>query len=101
MQKFVYPRDYLNKRGTIQHCWEVHVNKMKEHWLPYVDYFSFYNRLKRYHWDLYRAIHTPLDYTYMWWKDKLKIKARTLRFRFIYLFKKNEVRRGKGHGYAS
>ena len=102
MQKFVYPRDYLDQRGNIKHCWEVHVKKMKECWLPYVDYNAFYYRLKRWHWDLYRCIHTPLDYRRLERHEKASVWLRTQRFRFIYLFKKDEwrVKRGKGHGYA-
>ena len=87
MQKFVYPQDYLNQKGNIKHCWEVHVKKMKEHWLPYVDYNAFYVRLKKYWWDLYRAIHTPLNYKKLEWYEKARVWIRTQWFRFIYLFK--------------
>ena len=87
MQKFIYPRDYLKVKGSIKHCWGVHVKKMKEIWEPYVDYFGFYNRIKRYGWDLYKSIHTPLDYSNLGMKEKVKIWLRTQWFRFIYLFK--------------
>lgn len=97
MQVFVYPRDYLSERGNIKHSWEVHVKKMKEAWLPYVDYFGFYNRIRRYNRDLYRAIRTPLDYTNLDWKEKTKVWLRTQWFRFIYLFKTDDMRRSKGH----
>lgn len=87
MQKFVYPRDYLKVKGSIKHCWGVHVKKMKEIWEPYVDYNAFYSRLKRCNWDLYKSIHTPLDYKRLEWHEYLRVWCRTQRFRFIYLFK--------------
>lgn len=97
MQVFVYPQDYLDQRGNIHHCWEVHVNKMKKRWLPYVDYNGFYSRIKRQHWDLYKAIHTPLDYSRLERHEKTKLWLRTQWFRFIYLFKPNDMRRSKRH----
>ena len=97
MQTFHYPHDYLNQRGNIHHCWEVHRDKMISLWLPYVDYNAFYSRLRRQHWDLYKAIHTPLDYTRLEWHEKAKVWIRTKRLQFKSLFKPNEVRRSKGH----
>ena len=87
MERFVYPRDYLKIRGNTKQCWEVHKTLMKKKGLPYVDYHAFYARIKRYDWDLYRAIHTPLDKSKLEWHELLKVWVRTVRFRFIYLFK--------------
>ena len=87
MQKFIYPRDYLKMKGNIKHCWGVHKELMKKRWEPYVDYNSFYARLKRCNWDLYRAIHTPLDYKKLERHEIIRVWIRTQRFRFIYLFK--------------
>lgn len=87
IKKFVYPRDYLKHKGNIKYCWGVHKDLMKKVWRPYVDYNAFYFRLKRRNWDLYTAIHTPLDYKKLKWHEALKIWVRTQRFRFIYLFK--------------
>lgn len=104
MHTFIYPQDYLSKKGSIQHCWEIHVKRMKEIWKPYVDYFSFYNRIKRRDWDLYRAIHTPLDYSKLEWHEITKVWLRTQWLRFIYLFKKDEEcrwrKRSKGHFHS-
>ena len=75
---------------------------MKEIWKPYVDYNSFYTRVKRQEWYLYKAIHTPLSYTRLSLKQKVCIWIRTQWFRFIYLFKGHDrVKRGKGHKYLS
>lgn len=90
MHKFVYPRDYLNIRGNVKQCWEVHKKLMKRRGLPYVDYNAFYSRLNRSHWDLYKAIHCPLDKSKLEWHELLKVWCRTQRFRFIYLFKRND-----------
>lgn len=98
MQKFVYPRDYLQIRGNTKECWEVHKKLMKRRGLPYVDYNSFYSRLNRSHWDLYRAIHTPLDKTKLEWHERAKVRVRTQWFRFIYLFKGDDRRR-RSKGY--
>ena len=68
---------------------------MKEIWKPYVDYNAFYSRIKRCGWSLYKATHTPLDYKKLEWHEKLRIWLRTQWFRFIYLLKCNEMRRGK------
>ena len=104
MQVFVYPRDYLANKGNIKHCWGVHKRVMNKKWLPYVDYNAFYSRLKRSNWDLYRAIHTPLDYSKLEWHEITKVWLRTQWLRFIYLFKKDEECRGrkrsKRHHYS-
>ena len=97
MHTFRYPQDYLSKRGTIKACWRVHKDKMKERWLPYVDYNAFYSRLRRQWRDLYRAIHTPLDYRKLEWYEKFRVKARTTYYRFIYLFKGHGLNRSKRH----
>ena len=78
METWNYPEDYLKKRGNIMHCWRVHKAKMQELGLPYVQYRTFYDRLNRQHWDLYKAIHTQAHkYTKKtWWR------------KFISLFKK-------------
>ena len=93
MQKFVYPRDYLSIRGNIKQSWDVHKKVMKREWLPYVNYDAFYSRIKARHWDLYKAIHTPLDMRKLWWIERAIVWLRTQWFRFIYLFKRDDRRR--------
>lgn len=90
MQKFVYPLDYLDHRGNIKHCWEVHKARMIEAWLPYVNYNAFYQRVKKKHRDLYRCIHTPLDYRKLERHEKTRVWTRTQRLKFKSLFKRHD-----------
>ena len=92
MQKFVYPEDYLKIKGNKKYCWEIHKEKMKRMWKPYVPYNAFCTRLGRWWWDLNTAINTPHYLNKLNRFQKLYIKLRTLYFRFIYLFKNDNNR---------
>ena len=82
---------YLDKKWSIKECWKVHKELMIKLWLPYVEYNAFYSRLKQYWWDLYRAVHTPLDYSKLERHEKTRVWIRTqrlkLRLNFKLLFK--------------
>ena len=66
---------------------------MTERGLPYVDYPAFYVRVKKSGWDLYKAIHTPLNYSKLEWHEKARVWIRTKRLQFKLLFKKHDRRR--------
>jgi hypothetical protein len=74
----------------MKQCWEVHKKVMKRKRLPYVDYNTFYSRIRKLRWDLYKAIHTPLDMRKLGWIERVMVWLRTQSFRFIYLFKRND-----------
>lgn len=88
MEIWRYPEDYLKIKGNIVHCWKVHKAKMQELGLPYVQYRTFYERLNRQHWDLYKAIHTPAR---KYRREKLSWRKKLFRS----LFKKDGLRKQK------
>lgn len=95
------PREYLELRGNIKKCWEIHKARMIELGLPYVEYAAFNARVKKYGWDLYKAIHTPCDYSKLEWHEKLHTWTRTQWLKFKSLFKRHDRGgRGKRHEYS-
>jgi hypothetical protein len=51
--------NYINMRGNLKHCHEIHKRRMQELDLPWVTYSTFRHRIVDYKWTVYRAIHTP------------------------------------------
>lgn len=54
-------KHYLNRYGSLSHCWRVHRELMQSKELPRVTYSTFRHRVRALDWNLYRAIHTPAD----------------------------------------
>lgn len=63
---------------------------MEELGLPYVDYITFYARVGRLKWDLYRSIHTPAKTC-----TKRNSKEGRIKKFFKSLFNKNGLRKQK------
>lgn len=54
-------KTYLERYGSLSHCWRVHKKNMIVNNKPYACYASFRHRIKDLGWGLYEAIHTPAN----------------------------------------
>ena len=84
---------FLAERGNLKKCREVHKARMSSLWLPYVSYAAFFARVKKYGWDMYRAVHTPCDYSKLETHEKFNTWIRTQWIKFKSLFKRHDRRR--------